>query len=245
MQLEVATWNVLAPAYALPSRYDGVARTDLDPQYRMPRVESLLDRLLDECDVVALQEVDAGLAEWLTGVAGCSAVWAKRPSSVDGAVLASRHHLLLDAEAATTSDGRRTWATARVAGCLVVSVHLDPEWPQKRLRGAAQAAELVGSLEDVVGPVVVLGDINSSWDRRTGQALAWGGFEASRVGATAATNGRTRELEVVCARGCTLAARPTGLPEVGTPLWLPTSDLPSDHAPVRATVTAEGPALDG
>lgn len=236
-RLDVATWNVLAPAYALPSRYDGVARTDLDAEYRTPRVESAVDALLDDVDVLALQEVDAGLAEWLTDVAECSVVWAKRPSSVDGAALASRRHVLLDAEASTTSDGRRTWASAQLGGCLVVSVHLDPEWPQKRLRGAAQAAELVGSLEDVEGPVVVLGDINSTWDRRTGQALAWGGFAPSRIGATAATNGKTRELDVVCGRGCTVTAEPTGLPAPGTPLWLPTSDLPSDHAPVRATVT--------
>jgi len=236
--VRVATWNVLAAAYALPQRYAGVPPDDLDAQFRMPRVEARIDSLLDSCDVVALQEVDGDLAAWLRDVA--SVVHAPRPSSIDGVVLASRRHEL-DGEAHATSDGRRSWATAQIDGVLLVSVHLDPEWPAKKLRGAVQAAQVVGSLEDHVGPVVILGDINSAWDGANGRALQWGGFDAGRVGATAATNGKARELDVVAARGCTATPQPTGLPDPGTPLWLPTADLPSDHAPLTATIDRAAP----
>ena len=80
-------------------------------------------------------------------------------------------------------------------------------------------------------------DINSTWDGGNGRALQWGRFTASRIGATAATAGKARELDVVAARGCTAVPEPTGLPEPGTSLWLPTADLPSDHAPLRARVS--------
>ena len=40
--LRLATWNVLAPAYALPHRYAGVAPDDLAPETRTPRVHARL-----------------------------------------------------------------------------------------------------------------------------------------------------------------------------------------------------------
>lgn len=235
--LTLATWNVLAPAYAVPSRYEGVPADHLEAQHRTPRVQARLDALLDGCDVVAVQEADHDLVGWLREEAGASVLYAPRPSSVDGVLLASRRHLV-DGVTGGSADQRRTWAAAEVAGVLVVSVHLDPEWPAKRLRGAVQAAQLVTWLDEETDAraVVVAGDINASWDRQTGDALRWGGFEAERVGATAATNGKCRELDVIASRGCVASVQPTGLPPVGTPYLLPDLDVPSDHAPLLATI---------
>ena len=161
---------------------------------------------------------------------------APRPSSVDGVLLASERHTL-DGLTGGSADQRRTWAAAELEGVLVVSVHLDREWPTKRLRGAVQAAQLVTWLEDETDAraVVVAGDINATWDGPTGRALAWGGFEAARVGATAATNGKCRELDVVATRGCAAVVEPSGLPPVGSAYWLPDLDVPSDPAPLLAT----------
>ena len=235
--LRLATWNVLAPAYALPHRYAGVAPDDLAPGTRTPRVHARLRNLLDECDVVAVQEADADLVDWLRDVVRASVVHAPRPASSDGVLLASTR-LAVTGETGTTGDGRRTWAAARVEGVLVVSVHLDPEWPAKRLAGARQARE-VGRWVDAAatGAAVVLGDINAPWSSRTGDVLRRFGFEAMSVGATAATNGRCRELDIVAVRGCASVVRTsTGLPPVGSGMWLPDAEIPSDHAPVLAAI---------
>lgn len=235
--LTLATWNVLAPAYALPTRYEGVPSDLLEAPHRTPRVHARLEALLDRCDVVAVQEADLDLVGWLREVAGASVLHAPRPSSVDGVLLASRRHRL-DGLTGGSADQRRTWAAAEVSGVLVVSVHLDPEWPAKRLRGAVQAAQLVTWLDEEADAraVVIAGDINASWDRQTGDALRWGRFDAQRVGATAATNGKCRELDVIATRGCVAAVEPTGLPPVGTAYRLPDLDVPSDHAPLLATI---------
>ena len=235
--LRVASWNVLAPSYAHQSRYAGVLPDDLAAAARVPRVRARVRALLADADVVALQEVDADLVTWLREDVAASVVHAPRPTSSDGVLLASTAHDLSGATGGT-SDGRRTWASATVGEVLVVCVHLDPEIPQRQLHGVAQARELVAWCDETsAATVVVLGDINGSWDSRTGEVLRRAGFETSPTGATAATNGKTRELDVVAVRGCSaLAVSPTGLPPSGSPLWLPSADVPSDHAPLLATV---------
>ncbi|MDA8434689.1 MAG: endonuclease/exonuclease/phosphatase family protein [Actinomycetales bacterium] len=235
--LRLATWNVLAPAYALPHRYAGVAPDDLAPETRTPRVHARLRELLAECDVVAVQEADADLVEWLRDVVRASVVHAPRTSSSDGVLLASTSRDL-DGETGATSDGRRTWASARVGRVLVVSVHLDPEWPARHLAGVRQAQEVVRWVDrTAAATAVVLGDINAAWSSRTGDVLRRGGFEAVPAGSTAATNGRCRELDVVAVRGAaSVVLTPAGLPPVGSGLWLPDAAIPSDHAPLRAEV---------
>jgi endonuclease/exonuclease/phosphatase family metal-dependent hydrolase len=235
--LRLATWNVLAPAYARPHRYAGVLPDDLAPGTRMPRVRSQLRDLLEHCDLVAVQEADADLVSWLRDEAGASLVHAPRPHASDGVLLASRVHRLTGCTGATR-DGRRTWAAAALDSVLVVSLHLDPQWPQRRLAGAAQAGELIDWVDSQeAAAVVLLGDLNAAWSSRTGDVLRRHGFEASACGATAATNGRTRELDVVAVRGCSnVVVTATGLPLVGSELWLPDAGTPSDHVAIRAVV---------
>jgi endonuclease/exonuclease/phosphatase family metal-dependent hydrolase len=235
--LRLASWNVLAPSYAHQSRYAGVSPDDLAAAARVPRVRARILGLLADRDVVALQEADADLVAWLRAEAGASVAHAPRPSSSDGVLLASTTHELAGSTG-VTSDGRRTWASAAVGDVLLVSVHLDPEIPQRRLHGLAQARELVAWCDaQPAAAIAVLGDINGAWAGRTGEVLRRAGFETAPCGATAATNGRTRELDVIAVRGCAaLAVSPTGLPPVGTALWLPGADVPSDHAPLLATV---------
>ena len=239
--LRLATWNVLAPAHAHPHRYAGVLPADLLAETRIPRVRSLLHELLDESDVVAVQEADDVLVAWLREEVGASVVHAPRESGRDGVLLASQSHAL-SGEAGASSDGRRTWASATLAGVLVVSLHLDPEWPEKRRAGAAQAAELLAWVEArEPSPVVLLGDLNAPWSGPTGDVLRCHGFEAAPCGATAATNGRTRELDVVASRGCaSLVTVPTDLASVGSSVWLPDALHPSDHVPVRAVIACAG-----
>jgi endonuclease/exonuclease/phosphatase family metal-dependent hydrolase len=235
--LRLATWNVLAPAYAHQSRYAGVSRDDLEAATRVPRVRARLLELLAATDAVAVQEADADLVTWLRDDAGASVVHAPRPTSSDGVLVASTSHVL-GGPTGISDDGRRTWAAAVVDDVLLVSVHLDPEWPQRQLHGATQARDLVAWCDArEATTVVVLGDINAAWVSPTGDVLRRAGFEAPSPGATAATNGRTRQLDVVAARGCAaVAVAPSGLPAAGSPMWLPDALVASDHAPLLASI---------
>ncbi len=235
--LRLATWNVLAPSYAHQSRYAGVPPDDLVASTRVPRTRRRILALLEDADAVALQEADADLVSWLRDEAGASVVHAPRPSSSDGVLVASTRRSIAGGTG-VSGDGRRTWAAATIDDMLVVSVHLDPEWPQRRLHGAAQARDLMAWCDGQDAPtVVVLGDINAAWDSPTGDVLRHAGFESAAAGATAATNGTTRELDVVAVRGCAaVVVTPPGLPVAGSPMWLPDAVIPSDHAPLVATV---------
>jgi endonuclease/exonuclease/phosphatase family metal-dependent hydrolase len=152
-------------------------------------------------------------------------------------LVASTSHVL-GGPTGISDDGRRTWAAAVVDDVLLVSVHLDPEWPQRQLHGATQARDLVAWCDArEATTVVVLGDINAAWVSPTGDVLRRAGFEAPSPGATAATNGRTRQLDVVAARGCAaVAVAPSGLPAAGSPMWLPDALVASDHAPLLASI---------
>lgn len=231
--MRLATWNVLAQAYVLPSRYAGCASEDLSAETRGPRVRERITALLEMHDVVGLQEVEPDLAGWLEQRAGV--IVAMRGNGKDGVALVSSRHALVDGETALTADRKRCWAAAVVDGVLVVTLHLDPDWTQRNLHGAQQAAELVAWIEARSdGPVVVMGDLNARWHSGTGRVLRDAGFVDAPVRSTAATHGKVRTLDVVASRGMPLTAEPTSLPEEGTVLWLPACDEPSDHVPVSA-----------
>ena len=79
---ELLSWNVLAPAYALPGRYAGVPADHLAAATRVPRLRVQLAGLLPTVDVLALQEVDAELAGWLRLLPGAAVAYRQRPGSM-------------------------------------------------------------------------------------------------------------------------------------------------------------------
>ena len=238
--MRLVTWNVLAQAYVLPSRYAGCAPEDLAAESRGPLVRARIDALLEAHDVVGLQEVEPDLVAWLEGQADVVATM--RGNGKDGVALVSSRHRLVDGATALTSDRKRCWAAAVVDGVLVVTLHLDPDWPQRHLHGARQAAELVAWVDDRAdGPVVLMGDLNARWHSGTGAVLRDAGFSHAPVRSTAATNGKVRTLDVIAARGVAVTAEPTPLPEEETALWLPSYAEPSDPVPVTAETRADLP----
>lgn len=234
--MRLATWNVLAQTYVLPSRYAGADPELLDADVRGPLVRRRILELLATHDVVGLQEVEPELVAWLTELPGADVVATMRGNGRDGVALVSQTRRLHDAATALTADRKRAWACATFDGVDVVTLHLDPDWPQRKLHGADQAGELVAWIDvRAQGPVVVMGDLNAPWHSATGRVLRDSGFVHAPVTATAATNGKVRTLDVVASRGIGITADLTSLPEDGTPMWLPSYAEPSDHVPVTAS----------
>ncbi|HET7902810.1 MAG TPA: endonuclease/exonuclease/phosphatase family protein [Candidatus Nanopelagicales bacterium] len=235
--MHLATWNVLAQVYVLPSRYAGCSPDDLAAPTRGARVRERIAALLEDNDVIGLQEIEPDVVDHLRGVPGAEVVATMRGNGKDGVALVSTKHALRDPATALTSDRKRCWAAAEVEGVTVVALHLDPDWSRRGLHGADQARELVAWIDErSSGPVVVMGDLNARWHSATGRVLRDAGFHHAPVTSTAATNGKVRTLDVAAARGIVVRAEPTGLPEEGTPLWLPTHDEPSDHVPLALEI---------
>ncbi len=241
---EVLSWNVLAPAYALPGRYAGVPADHLAAATRVPRLRDQLAGLLPNVDVLALQEVDADLAGWLRGLPGAAVAYRQRPRSPDGVALVSERHPLEAPTGGTSTDGRRVWAAATVTGIRVLSAHLD--WAPANAephRGGIQASELLAWADQDPAtsglPLVVAGDLNAAWDSAPGAALAAGGLVplGDPVRATAVVDGRAVDLDGVAARGATGTLTVLReLPAPGAAFTLPDATTPSDHAPICAVL---------
>jgi len=236
--LSIATWNVLADMHVLPERYSGVAPDLLEPSRRRASVVTIVGVLAEQVDVMALQEVDAALVDALQQ-SGLHVEHQPRPHVTEGVALVSRHP---QREVATgvSSDGRRGWLGATVAGCAVVSAHIDWVDPAGGSpRALRQAEDLASWCEQLGGrPIVVAGDINAPWDGDVGRVLGQHGFVPLGTGwATAAIDGVARELDVVAACGCSgTSSTWHALAPPGTPQLLPSAAIPSDHVPIVATI---------
>ena len=64
-QLSLVSWNLLAPAYASPTKYSYASRSDLSWPRRQARIVERLAEI--DADVVCLQEVQTALWEELLG----------------------------------------------------------------------------------------------------------------------------------------------------------------------------------
>src|SRR6478672_4284065 len=112
--LTLLSWNVLAPEHAHRRYYPSTKPDHLLPETRVPRLHAELDRRLDEFDVLALQEVNRELVDWLarSGPNGTHVSYAPRPHQPDGVALVSRRHELGRPEQGISSDTRRPGAAA-------------------------------------------------------------------------------------------------------------------------------------
>ena len=253
--LRVLTWNTLW------DRYDG---DRIDTARRRPLLLAALEEA--DADVIALQEVEAGLldlllrAGWVRDRYTLGTDPAGRDVGACGLLLLSR---LPVREAAWHSLGPHKAVTAVAVECawgpvVVAAVHLTSDHTANGpVRRQAELARIGEGLAGVAGEVLLLGDFNDGGDgpaaalgMRDGWSEVHGPDDrtptfdpgANPLAAVSSLSGRASRLDRVLLRGGGLRAAGAALcGEVPGPGGL----FASDHYGVRVEVAAGGPAGDG
>ncbi|MFE2138904.1 poly(A) polymerase [Streptomyces sp. NPDC059466] len=252
-RLRVLTWNTLW------DRYDS---DRIDTGRRRPLLLAALEDA--DADVIALQEVEAGLlalllrAPWIRAAytVGCD----PRGRRVDdtGLLLLSRlpvreagHHALGPHKAVAALTLETSSGPLVVAATHLSSDHSD-NGPARR---EAELARLREGFADLAGPLVLLGDFNDGGDGPTGPATALGLRDAwtevrgpadqsptfdpavNPLAAVSSLSGRSSRLDRILLRG--RALHPTDAALRGDSPG-PDGLYASDHFGVEAVVSLEG-----
>lgn len=229
--VRVATWNVLADAYARPGWFPGVDPALLAPGARRDAIAAVLDRL--DADVVLLQEAEPALLDSLT--AWRHVDFAQRTGKPDGCAILVRGRWSVRSSRTLHYDGQ----VARLAqiatlltpdGRTLTAVNTHLEYSPLGVIGGQQAAELARALPS--GPLVLGGDLNDAPGGPARTALAGVGVSGMDYAEpTSLFGGREfRALDVLGARGAELEVLES--PFV-VERAVPTLTCPSDHVPVR------------
>ncbi|MGC5010320.1 poly(A) polymerase [Streptosporangium sp. DT93] len=248
-RLRVLTWNTLW------DRYDGHL---ISTARRRPLLVEELERA--DADVIALQEVEAGLlgllleAAWVRDGYTLSTDPAGRDIDDSGVLLLSRlpvleagRHVLGPHKAVAALTVRSATGSLVVAATHLTSDHSD-DGPARRDAELSRLAEVLASVD---GDLILTGDLNDGGDgpaRVLGLRDAWTEFHGpgdrtatfdpgvNPLAAVSSLSGRAARLDRVLLRGHglrTVAATVRGdSPATGDGLFL------SDHYGVTADVTA-------
>ncbi len=250
--LRIVSWNVLAEVFfrKYAAHYPGVA---LAAETRRAHVVAEVVRLAAAADVVVLQEVDADLVAALAGAGVRMGFFPRAPGKPDGLAWWTAAHvepLRVTAARFVATNRRgerltRSWVRLDVTvdgtHLAVVGTHLDPDLGEAL--GAAQAAELLAMLADApIDVAVVVGDLNGDANETACQTFEAHGFQSAlpadgHPDATAVlhdgTDWRPRVLDAILVRGADAVLDTLPLPHGP----IPSPVHPSDHFPLRATLT--------
>jgi endonuclease/exonuclease/phosphatase family metal-dependent hydrolase len=228
--VRVATWNVLADAFARPDWFPGVDPALLAPGARRDAITVALDRL--DADVVLLQEAEPALLDSLTA---WRVEFAQRTGKPDGCAILVRGRWSVR-ESRTLHYDAQVSRLAQIAtlmtpdGRTLTAVNTHLEYSPLGVLGGQQATELARALPN--GPLVLGGDLNDAPGGPARAALASVGVSGiDYAEPTSLFGGREfRALDVLGARG-------TVLDVLESPFVVeravPTLQCPSDHVPVR------------
>jgi endonuclease/exonuclease/phosphatase family metal-dependent hydrolase len=255
--LRVASWNVLAHAYAWPDLYARCDANAIDVDQRRVRVVDAVVAL--DADVVALQEADAELVAALRARFGDERIVAfvqKSARKLDGCAFVvdaalsegssverfdyddgTGHVAALLTIAARSPDGRRL---------VVANTHLKwerPDTPIEERLGLAQASHLLRRANAIVreeqASCIVCGDFNATADDAVLTSFTSAGFVDAYAALpnafTAVANGRARRIDFILA-SADLRATPEATVPLADDDVLPSLTLPSDHAPIAVTL---------
>ncbi len=258
MAFRVATYNVLAAAYASKRLYARIPAHILDGNYRRSLLPRYLLRL--DVDVLCLQEVEADTFAFLEremSPAGFSGAFAQKTNGKpDGCAILARNdsaawirHTRLaynDGSAGGATSGHiAAIASLRVDGRVlaVANTHLKwdpPGQPREALVGVRQIEELIAArsrLEPDADAWILAGDFNVTPDAPVVAVLQSAGFHSSHLGEPAPTcvaNNEARMIDYLFGDAA-LTASPQAIPPLTPETPLPSAGEPSDHVPVRAT----------
>jgi endonuclease/exonuclease/phosphatase family metal-dependent hydrolase len=237
MILRIATWNVLASAYCVPTRYPQCAPGWDDPQRRPREVARIVSRLADKVDAVCLQEVDdtliAAIGEALPGVAMSSAGHQGRRDAV----------MVLTRGAGVPVAPQRAGRMA-AAGLVierasrrisVLSTHL--EWSADGATGRSQLEALLGWMGAAQQDHRILGmDANAAGGSVVCASLRERGWSVSPAVDSALVHGRGWvPLDVVAVDRGEIAVRRLEAAAPGA--TTPSGEWPSDHLALITEVT--------
>ena len=256
MSFTLATYNVLAPAYARASLYRGVAKEHLDIATRLPALVDHVQAI--GADVLCLQEVEAAVHEAigarLTPLGYHASFAGKGQGKPDGCAtyVRSASFEIIGVDRLEYRDGgpgipdsghvaQVVRLRSREGAVTVANTHLKwspPTLPVEQQYGYRQVMELLErrpSLAPGKSAWVICGDLNVTADSAIIAALRGAGFEASHSSracrATCNPNGCAKGIDFIFLDE-RLEAEPLPVPRVLDDTPLPGPGQPSDHVAV-------------
>jgi mRNA deadenylase 3'-5' endonuclease subunit Ccr4 len=256
----VATYNVLANAYAMRAWYPRTPSMVLDPAWRIPALARYVSEL--QADLLCLQEVEPDLFGTLRaslGSAGYESYYARKGAGrPDGAAIFYRRQKF-----ALISAGRLLYADAadreRDSGYLalialfragerllgVINTHLVWDPPGGALetqQGYRQACHLLTEyqrIEHTAAAWILAGDLNVVSESALAAMIRGAGFEqahSAKGSATCNVGGEARMIDYLFHTSA-LRAEPQPIVSIDHQTVLPSANHPSDHVPVSARFT--------
>jgi mRNA deadenylase 3'-5' endonuclease subunit Ccr4 len=253
----VATYNVLAAAYASRHLYSRTAAHLLDAEYRRHLLPSYLLHL--DADILCLQEVEAetfAILERELPMMGYVGAFARKEKGKPDGCATFAHkdratwirdsHLAYDDGTANgaASGHIAQIVTVRVDERLLAVANTHLKWdPPERAResqiGLRQISELIAARSRLAADVegwIVAGDFNVTPDSAVVTTLQSAGFEFSHVDGPAPTcvaNGAARVVDYIFADSA-LSATALPIRPINNDSVLPAAGEASDHVPVSA-----------
>ncbi len=254
--ITIATYNILAKAYAAPNRYPNCAPSVLAPKGRLP---TLIGRVIGlDADVLCIQECEEAVFARIQARlgSGYDGRWVRKTGGQpDGCATfvrlpwkchAWREILFHDKPAPKPSGHVALIAELSRDGhrLTVANAHLrwapDDAPPDER-PGLSQARQLLEAFAKHPSPYVVCGDFNAEPGSEVLELFGVYGFSDAHDPAVMTCNpdGRAKKVDFLLhSRGLTAHPRPALAVTDVTPL--PSSTEPSDHIPLVAKFLIRG-----
>jgi mRNA deadenylase 3'-5' endonuclease subunit Ccr4 len=261
LSFSVATYNVLASAYANRVWYPKTPAMVLNPAWRVPALAQYICAL--KADLLCLQEVEPDLLATLrTALAaiGYAVRYARKSAGrPDGVAIFYRKEKFesvsatrltyADAEGAAPDSGYIALiALFRAADRLlgVVNTHLLWDPPGTALeaqRGFRQARQLLVECEKIAGSAgawILAGDFNATPGSALVAMIQQAGFDYAHCdpagAATCNVKGEARMIDYLF-HSTALRSEPERIPPIDDRTVLPSAGQPSDHVAIAARFT--------
>jgi len=259
--LRIMSYNILAPSYAKPERYPFTERRLLAWEARRDRLAARL--MTSEADVLCLQEVEPWVYQYLqvrlepVGYQGLYAQKGQRRPEGSATFYLAERLPLVESRSFQYRDGAGDCLSGHLAliarfdlGGLPVSViNTHIRWDEPDACGLShigyrQVSELLEHCgSDCTAAAVVCGDFNAESDKDFIRRMVSTGFIDAYAGApqpTANSECRAKRIDYIF-HTAQFDSEPMPLPQIDDETPLPSETEPSDHLPIRATLTIRNP----
>jgi len=263
ISFSVATYNVLANAYAHRGWYPRTPAMVLTPEWRVPALVQRISEL--KSDLLCLQEVEPEVLARLKAEFACVGYAAhyalKGAGRPDGLAIFYRADSLtaVSATRLAFADGGGVApdsgyialialfrAEHRLLGVINTHLHwVRPDSRPQERRGYRQGRQLVREyrkLETTAAGWILAGDLNDTPDSELAAMMREAGLNYAHreLGAAATCNvdGEARMIDYLY-HSAALRSKPEALPRIDNYTILPSAEQPSDHVPLAARFTWE------